>query len=52
MGTRFREFRQTPLGRGFSLFGFMLCLKTMLMLELVEAARGRLIGPKTWDQIV
>ena len=24
----------------------------MLMLELVEAMRGRLIGPKTWDRIV
>ena len=24
----------------------------MLMLELVEAVRGRLIGPKTWDRIV
>ena len=51
MGTRFKEFRQTPRGRGFSLLGFILCLRTMLMLELVEAARGRLIGPKTWDRI-
>ena len=24
----------------------------MLMLELVEPVRGRLIGPKTWDRIV
>ena len=24
----------------------------MLMLELVEAVRGRLIGPKSWDRIV
>ena len=24
----------------------------MLMLELVEAVRGRLICPKTWDRIV
>ena len=46
MGTRFREFPQTPRGRGFSLLGFSLCLRTMLMLELVEAMRGRLIGPK------
>ena len=52
MGTRFKEFRQTPRGRGFSLLGFILCLRTMLMLELVEAVRGRLIGPKTWDRIV
>ena len=32
--------------------GFILCLKTMLMLELVDAVRGRLIGLKTWDRIV
>ena len=35
-----------------SLLGFILCLRTMLMLELVEVVRGRLIGPKTWDRIV
>ena len=29
--------------------GFILCLRAMLMFELVEAVRGRLIGPKTWD---
>ena len=52
MGTRFKEFRQTPRGRGFSLLGFILCLRYMLMLELVEAVRGRLIGPRTWDRIV
>ena len=52
MGTRFREFPQTPRCRSFSLLGFSLCLITMLMLELVEAVRGRLISPKTWDRIV
>ena len=52
MGTRFRDFPQTPRGRGFSLLGFILCLRTMLMLELVEAVRGRLIGPNSWDRIV
>ena len=52
VGTRFREFPQTPRGRGFSLLGFILCLRTMLMFELVEVVRGRLIGPKTWDRIV
>ena len=52
MGTRFREFSQTLRGRGFSLLGFSLCLRTMLMFELVEVVRGRLIGPKTWDRIV
>ena len=52
MGTRFREFPQTPGGRGFSLLGFILFLRTMLMLELVEAVRGRLISPRSWDRIV
>ena len=52
MGTKFWEFPQTLRGRGFSLLGFILCLRTMLMLELVEAVRGRLIGPKSWDRIV
>ena len=32
--------------------GFILCLSTLLMFELVEAVRGRLIGPKTWERIV
>ena len=36
VGTGFKEFRQTPRGRGFSLFGFILCLRTMLMFELVK----------------
>ena len=52
MGTIFKELPQTSRGRGFSLLCFILCLRTMLMLELVEAVRGRLIGPKTWDRIV
>ena len=32
--------------------GFILCLRAMLMFELNEAVRGRLICPKSWDQIV
>ena len=32
--------------------GFILCLRTMLMFELNEAVRGRLIGPIYWDQII
>ena len=32
--------------------GFILCLSTLLMFELNEAVRGRLIGPKSWDRIV
>ena len=37
---------------GFSLLGFILCLRAMLMFELNEAVRGRLIGPEPWDRIV
>ena len=51
VSTRFKEFRQTPRGRGFSLLGFILCLRTMLMLGLVEAVRGRLIGPKLGTEL-
>ena len=29
--------------------GFILYLSTLLMFELNEAVRGRLIGPKTWN---
>ena len=32
--------------------GFILFLRVMLMFELNEAVRGRLIGPKSWDRIV
>ena len=32
--------------------GFILYLSTLLMFELNEAERGRLIGPKSWDRIV
>ena len=32
--------------------GFILCLRAMLMFELNEAVRGRLIGLKSWDRIV
>ena len=32
--------------------GFILYLCTLLMFELNEVVRGRLIGPKTWDRIV
>ena len=35
-----------------SYLSFILCLRTMLMFGLVEAVRGRLIGPKSWDRIV
>ena len=32
--------------------GFTLCLRDMLMFELIEAMSGRLIDPKTWDRNV
>ena len=32
--------------------GFTLCLRVMLMFELIEAVSGGLIRPKTWDRIV
>ena len=35
-----------------SYLGFILYLSTLLMFELNEAVRGRLIGPKPWDRIV
>ena len=31
---------------------FILYLSTLLMFELNETVRGRLIGPKSWDRIV
>ena len=52
MGTRFRGFPQTPRGRGSPYLDFILSLSTLSMFELNEAVRGRLIGPKTWDQNV
>ena len=37
---------------GFSLYlSFYSHLNVLLMFRLNEAVRGRLIGPKTWDQI-
>ena len=32
--------------------GFILYLSVFMMLELIEAVRGRLICPKTWDRII
>ena len=31
--------------------GFIPSSSTLSMFELIEAVRGRLIGPKTWDRI-
>ena len=35
-----------------SYLSFTLCLSVFMMLELIEAVNGRLIGPKSWNQIV
>ena len=48
----FREFRQTPRGRGFILLGFYTLFKCFVMFELVEVLRGRLIGLKSWNRVV
>ena len=42
----FREVGVSPY------LGFILYLSTLLMFELNEAVRSRLIGPKSWDRIV
>ena len=47
----FSEFLQTPRGRISPYLGFIPILSVLLMFRLFEAVRGRLIGPKTWDQI-
>ena len=35
-----------------SYLSFTLYLSVFMMFELIEAVSGRLIGPKSWDQIV
>ena len=46
----FEARRKTALrGEGFA---WVPDLRAMLMFELNEAVRGRLIGPKSWDRIV
>ena len=35
-----------------SYLSFTLCLSVCMMLELIEAVSGRLIGPKSWNRIV
>ena len=52
MSTGFREFPQTPRGRGFSLLGFYTLFKCFTMFRLVEALNGRLIGSKSWNRNV
>ena len=35
-----------------SYLSFTHCLSVFMMLELIEAVSGRLIGPKSWNRIV
>ena len=52
MGTRLRSLDKL-LEVGVSPYlGFILYLSVFMMFELIEAVRGRLIGPKTWDRII
>ena len=46
VGIGFREFPQTPRGRGFSLLGFYSSVKYQVNVSVVEALNGRLIGSK------
>ena len=51
MGTKFRElFKLREVGVSPYL-SFTPILSVLLMFELNEAVRGRLIGPKTYDRI-
>ena len=38
--------------RVLSYLSFTLCLSVFMMFELIEVGSGRLIGPKSWNQIV
>ena len=46
-GHQFREFLTNSVRYGFYPTSFTLCLSVFMMLELIEAVSGRLIGPKT-----
>ena len=52
MGTGFRSFDKLCEVGVSSYLGFIPYLSTLLMFELNEAVRGRLICPKTWDRSV
>ena len=47
-----RSFDKLLEGGDSPYLSFTLCLSVLLMFELNEAVRGRLIGPKSWDRIV
>ena len=47
-----RSFDKLREVRVFPYLGFILYLSTLLMFELNETVRGRLIGLKSWDRIV
>ena len=45
----FKKLREVEVS---SYLSFTLCLSVFMMLELIEAMSGRLIGPKSWNRIV
>ena len=52
MGTGFRSFLKLREVGVSPYLSFILCLRAMLMFELNEAVRGRLIGSKSWNRSV
>ena len=52
VGTGFGSFNKLRVVGVSPYLGFILYLSFLLMFELNEAVRGRLIGPKSWDRIV
>ena len=51
-GHWFREFSTNSMRLGFYPTCFTLCLSVFMMLKLIEAVSGHLIGPKYWNRIV
>ena len=52
VGTGFREFSQTPRGRGFSLLEFYSHLSVLQCFGFLEALNGRLNRSKAWNRDV
>ena len=47
-----RSFNKLREEGDLSYFSFTLYLSVFMMFELIEAVSGRLIGPKSWNQII
>ena len=50
MDSGFREFRQTPRGKGFILLGFYTLFKCFVMFRLVQGLERPLISSRTWNR--